>query len=70
MASVKREILFQLKRVGLHFEKSAIRVLPPSTVEDVAGKNELGRTFAIEMPANEGLKIKDSLLKVTLMIVF
>ncbi|KAH9394220.1 Arginyl-tRNA synthetase [Tyrophagus putrescentiae] len=63
MASVKREILFQLKRVGLHFEKSTIRVLPPSTVEDVAGKNELGRTFAIEMPANEGLKIKDSLLK-------
>lgn len=64
--AVKREILSQLKRIGLRFEMSAVRVLPPSLVEDVAGKSELGRTFAIDMPneATGGLKIEDSLLRV------
>lgn len=49
---------------------SAVRVLPPSLVEGVAGKNEVGRTFAIDMPneATGGLKIEDSLLKVRLSI--
>ena len=72
--SVKREILSQLRRIGLRFEPSALRVLAPSQTEDVAGKGGLGRTFSIDLPdeANSSFagfkphscKIEDSLLKV------
>lgn len=67
---IKRQILSQFRQLGLHFEPSTLRVLPPSEALNVAG---VGSTFSIDLPneTNQGSfdqiysdQIQNSLLKV------
>lgn len=66
---IKRQILSQFRQLGLHFEPSTLRVLPPSEALNVAG---VGSTFSIDLPneTNQGSfdqiysgQIQNSLLK-------
>ena len=71
VVSIKREILIQLRRIGLHFEPLMLRMLHPSTAAILTDDNGVGRTFYIDLPNNANSifptadKINQTLFNVT-----
>lgn len=71
--SIKTEISLQLRRIGLHFEKPMLRVLPPRSVL-CTERNGIGQTFYVDLPKETYSmitavdKINSNLIKVCLIL--